>query len=886
MTAAGGSATLSREVTLSSPGPGARFAADLAVRLPLAPFALPPGTWLPCKNGAGRALGGETQAAYRFAGTLRAEGIPLALPMVSFVSREFGCRVTVTADPYYSALFSSGAVEWTYPGAVGLENGRETRLVSLVLHDGTPADAVDAFYRTALPDVPPGPAWLHEIAMVDYDYLSDGGRGWFADIDALSAALPKEDRSKVLLCLHGWYDFVGRYTFNRLTKTLDPSWTAFSNYPNVKKDFPSNVPVAMTREDLHRRLAYARSRGFRVGLYFADGMNAGEGLTDVFAPQRVLRWGGWQGPDTKGKTYVQNPLSPEVRGFFLDYAKALLEEYGTDLDALVWDETFHVGEGSLGSEAVPGYADRAMMRLTRDITAEVRAFSRRAGRELAFMASDCIGVFNWVTKPPYALVSDGTYQDTHCAPEAWSYGVFPNFRNVLWSCNWEPVTHWDYTEFGVRNYQTPVAISNGWGDYCGFAAMSPEMKKKVLALFDWRKKSAARFEVMDELPEYQGNPVAKCLADEASAGIAFLSWDTEGGDKVDTNLLRADAAVRLQGFEDGTWREPVMKGRRVEKGGAVLYDLEAGRARLSWRVEPGAIRGVGGGIKLVVSTAAGHAEGLRLLFPFDPKVTPTVVLPAAWLDDGTFRLPAVLNAPDFGPMLITEAGGREVHGRLEGSRKDKIDDLTLDLPAIAPDGPIILTLAPVLLPPPAGLRDAPMWRAARRGWLNALQPCARWGEQGKPFSSPPGILGNNVISDPASVSLWFYADQAFFTPEPAPGVSLMPLVRRTIDYWLDHRMRRDAKGALTGEVTGYWDYGNFLDADASPLIAAWDYVEATGDRAWLASRHRAARARGRFPRPARRRRRRVRRSRPERQPRHARPAQPLLRLVGRAELRP
>ncbi|HVP92006.1 MAG TPA: C69 family dipeptidase, partial [Terriglobales bacterium] len=332
------------------------------------------------------------------------------------------------------------------------------------------------------------------------------------------------------------------------------------------------------------------------------------------------------------------------------------------------------------------------------------------------------------------------------------------------------------------------------------------------------------------------DPVVKCLAGEASAGISFLSWDTEGGDRVDTNLLRADAAVRLQGSEEGAWREPVMKGRRVEKSGDVLYDLEAGRARLSWKVEPGADRGVGGGIKLVIGAAAGHAEGLRLLFPFDPKVTPTTVLPAAWLDDGTFRLPAMLNAPDFGPMLLEETGGREVRGRLEGSRKDKVDDLILDLPGIGAGASIRLTLTPVLLAAPPGLRDAAMWRQARRGWLNALQPCARWGEQGKPFSSPPGILGNNVISDPASMSVWFYADQAFFTPEPAPGVPLMPLIRRTVDYWLTERMKRDASGAPTGEVTGYWDYGGFLDANASPLIAAWDYVEATGDTAWLTSR--------------------------------------------------
>ena len=34
----------------------------------------------------------------------------------------------------------------------------------------------------------------------------------------------------------------------------------------------------------------------------------------------------------------------------------------------------------------------------------------------------------------------------------------------------------------------------------------------------------------------------------------------------------------------------------------------------------------------------------------------------------------------------------------------------------------------------------------------------------------------------------------------------------------------------------YWDKTHFLDANAGPLIAAWDYVEATGDQQWLARR--------------------------------------------------
>ena len=356
-------------------------------------------------------------------------------------------------------------------------------------------------------------------------------------------------------------------------------------------------------------------------------------------------------------------------------------------------------------------------------------------------------------------------------------------------------------------------------------------------------------------------PVVRIAADPDMGGLSFLSWDTEGGEKAATNLLRSGSAVRVQFLADGSprvalesapavladssWQDARVVSRRpAGTGDVTLLELDAGGAHLEWRVE--AAR-ESGSLRLTLSAgesaspepaSSAPAGSLRLLFPFDPKVTSTTVLPAAWLDDGTFRLPAVVNAPDWGPMLLTEAGGRALIGRLEGSRAAKTVDLTLDLPPLVASEPVSLTLAPLLLPPPAGLPPSSLtlWLAARRGWLNALQPCARWGEQDKPFSAPPGILGNNVISDPASVSVWFYADQAFFMPEIAPGISVMPLVRRTIDYWLDKRMRRDAAGRLTGEITGYWDYGDFLDANASPLIAAWDYVESTGDLAWLALR--------------------------------------------------
>ena len=229
-------------------------------------------------------------------------------------------------------------------------------------------------------------------------------------------------------------------------------------------------------------------------------------------------------------------------------------------------------------------------------------------------------------------------------------------------------------------------------------------------------------------------------------------------------------------------------------------------------------------------TQASTIEAVEVRFPFDPGVTPTTVLPSEWADDGTLQLPAVVSAPDFGQMLLVDSESRHLPGRLEGSRTEKTVDFVVEIALTNANRACSLILTPLRLPAPEGLADTALWEQARRGWFGAWQPSARWGDQNRPFSAPPGILANNVISDPASCSLWFYADQALWTPQITPDVSVAPLVRRAVDFWLLQRTRP------SGEVVCYWDYGNFLDANAGPLIAAWDYVEATGDTAWLAGR--------------------------------------------------
>lgn len=330
---------------------------------------------------------------------------------------------------------------------------------------------------------------------------------------------------------------------------LDAHWTAFANAPRYKRKHASFVldgdtvdsgfdkcsPVALTIKLLRERLIYAKSRGFRVGLYFADGMNAGTALPG-FSNRLVLKRGGWVGPDTIGDSYCMNPSAAEVSDFFRRYAAALLRQYGDLADALVWDETNMVGPNTYGSADVPGYSSRAMMRLVRNVAHQAETHDP----PVAFLTSDCLGA--GVTAG-YALVAHGTYQDTWCQPVAWSFGIFPNWRNTLWSCCWWPIHKWKWVEFGVRNYQAPVAISNGWGDNMGFSEMTPEMRKKVLDLFHWRAHFKAQMTVEKSLPLPRSGNVRRSKPGASKPTVLSLALPakTSAADSVQTIHLDADS---------------------------------------------------------------------------------------------------------------------------------------------------------------------------------------------------------------------------------------------------------------------------------------------------------------------------------------------------------
>lgn len=477
---------------------------------------------LPLKNGWLKATSLTSQAVrceYRLGHALGGEEtLNLALPVVALDSGT-GTTAAVMMDPTFSSLIETqrsaaqvnGTIRFRYLGSRVPISAPEERRFAVWIDSGAAAASagsaagpvrrtnrmafaertIDAFFALMLADVPPGPAWLHDIAMVYYDYLSDNGQGWDRDLKVLACWLKPEERRRVALCLHGWYDAIGSYCFDATTGQMKKQWVAFQPTRQVR----------LSQDELIRRLRTARELGFRALLYFGDGLASDSGVPSyrddwAYRDAKGEKIAGWQGPDTVGKTYILNPAHPEVIRWYLAYVDALLKTYGAEFDGLVWDETFHARLGQIATKPQPAYCDRAMMALIKEIARRVHAFDTQK----VFLVSDCIGLPGFEDVPGYAMVAHGTWQDSWCHPVAWSYGFFPDWRNVLWSCNWQPVSNYHFTRWAVRNFNVPVAISNGWGDDLGPSEWSAFQRDEILRLFRQRLQHKGRVRYLAEDP--------------------------------------------------------------------------------------------------------------------------------------------------------------------------------------------------------------------------------------------------------------------------------------------------------------------------------------------------------------------------------------------------
>ena len=126
--------------------------------------------------------------------------------------------------------------------------------------------------------------------------------------------------------------------------------------------------------------------------------------------------------------------------------------------------------------------------------------------------------------------------------------------------------------------------------------------------------------------------------------------------------------------------------------------------------------------------------------------------------------------------------------------------------------------------PPLGNREkAPELRGFHRNWLNVFQLDPR-----------RRMLANNTTSDVCAFCLYEYADMAVYTPPLADGLTALDLVRQTLDQYLSGALGYGLPN-YRGLDTGSWTVKNppFMDTYPSLLIAVGDYVQGSGDTAWL-----------------------------------------------------
>ena len=189
-------------------------------------------------------------------------------------------------------------------------------------------------YHT-IPEIKPGSPWIHDVHLVYYDYVSDNGEGWFTGLKYLADRIPQQHRGRVAVCLHGWYDYFQQYAYDRRNRKLLDHWIAF---PGTRK-------IPMSLDSMHQRIKFAKDLGFRVLLYYSDGTNSDSGAPAfhkeyAFRDKEGKTIDGWKGPDSLGQPLRMDPSVPGLREWYRGYLKALLEEYGKELDGFLWDETF------------------------------------------------------------------------------------------------------------------------------------------------------------------------------------------------------------------------------------------------------------------------------------------------------------------------------------------------------------------------------------------------------------------------------------------------------------------------------------------------------------------------------------------------------------------
>jgi hypothetical protein len=338
----------------------------------------------------------------------------------------------------------------------------------------------------------------------------------------------------------------------------------------------------------------------------------------------------------------------------------------------------------------------------------------------------------------------------------------------------------------------------------------------------------------------------KIEAKRDSAQLTKLGWDTEGTGRDTINLLKSPVELLLS--KGNRELIPEVTSEMVDKQ-TIQYTFKLpDNLQLTWE-----IAAINGELTMQIfsnDNLTAQVDKIELVFPFNPKKTITSIISSNWTKDGRFKLPVIVSVPDIGQLLLTSVQTQDITGYTEGNRPEGWVQVKIELPIPDRNAATNLKFTPVILQVPQGFTDINRWEAARRGWFNLIQQSCGASGGGKEVN---GVWANNVLSDPVSSLLYMLGDATLLVPELAPGVTMPPILRRAVEYFIDFKTTSYGMVGYTagGTPAAEGDRGDpdkndknynpgqhqtVMDSNPSVITGAWAYVKASSDTIWLKKR--------------------------------------------------
>jgi len=339
-------------------------------------------------------------------------------------------------------------------------------------------------------------------------------------------------------------------------------------------------------------------------------------------------------------------------------------------------------------------------------------------------------------------------------------------------------------------------------------------------------------------------PVIRIECGVHKAVIKSLGWDTEGGNRAKHNIIKSPVILKL--LVDGNWLSSENMDATVSINGnnSVCYELKVCDGyKLIWELNTSNNGGMA--MRLASENIRTKPEKILMVFDFNQRLASTSILSENWTDDGQAGLPAIISVPDIGQMHVACPDRSDVKAVVQGHRGlpwSKIVDpnsgemtVTFQLPVPDSNG-YVIKFEPLILPQSKAVKDTKRWLQARRGWFNLLQFSASryqsWDDPNVPkIKVPAGLWANNTLSDPVSSTVHIFADHALLIPSLADDISVMPMLRRTVEYWINQKVEPNGNISYL-VISGPGFEPKMMDTNPSVIIGAWAYVKGTDDLAW------------------------------------------------------